>query len=163
MDENNMNQGFDPQKGYGQTPPDQGRPVPGPGQPQQGGFQQQNYQQGYPQQNFQQGYQQQNYQQGYNYVPQSKQGNSPGFIPLILLSVLQILCCNTITGIIAIILTFVADGAYRSGDIKGYESKKKIAIIVIIAGFVLTILLSIFTIAAGVSEIPEVADLVNGL
>ena len=166
MDENNMNQGNYQQPDPGQpvqnyVQPQQGNPQQGfqqQGNPQQG-YQQQGYQQGYPQQ----GYQQQGYQQGYNNGPQGKPGNSPAFVTLILLAILETCCCNTITGVIAIILTFIADSSYKSGDMQGYESKKKITIIVLIVGVVLSILMSIITLALGIADINDITDLTNGL
>ena len=135
MDENNMDQGYYQQTGYQQ-------PVQDYGQSQQG------YQQGYN-------------QPGYNNAPQGKQGNSPAFTTLILLAVLQTCCCNTVTGVIAIILTFLADNAYKSGDFAGYESKRKIVIIVLIAGVVLTILMSIFSLVCGIADISDVMDMIE--
>lgn len=151
MDENNMNQG-----NYQQ--PDPGQPVQNYVQPQQG-----NPQQGFQQQGYQQGFQQQGYQQGYNNGPQGKPGNSPAFVTLIVLAILETCCCNTITGVIAIILTFIADSSYKSGDMQGYESKKKITIIVLIVGVVLSILMSIITLALGIADINDITDLTNGL
>ena len=82
---------------------------------------------------------------------------------LILLAILETCCCNTITGVIAIILTFIADSSYSSGDLQGYESKKKITIIVLIVGVVLSILMSIITLALGIADINDITDLTNGL
>ena len=171
MDENNMNQGNYQQPDPGQpvqnyVQPQQGNPQQGfqqQGNPQQGYPQQGNLQQGYQQQGYQQGYQQQGYQQGYNNGPQGKPGNSPAFVTLILLAILETCCCNTITGVIAIILTFIADSSYSSGDLQGYESKKKITIIVLIVGVVLSILMSIITLALGIADINDITDLTNGL
>ena len=98
--------------------------------------------QGYTQQ---QQYQQQQYQQPQYQQPQYQQpvGNAPSFVTILVLAILQTCCCNTITGITAIILILVANGAYKSGNIDDYESKKKAATIVLIVGVILSIVISI--------------------
>ncbi len=151
MDENNYYQG----QGYDQ----QGYQQPGYGQPQQGYQQQgydQGYQQGYQQQGYQQGYQQQGYQQnGYYSAPQRPQGNggnAPAFMTLLVLAILETCCCNTITGVIAIIFAIIANNSYKSGDIEDYESKKKIATIVLIVGVVLYVVIMIFAFATGLAS-----------
>ncbi len=102
----------------------------------------------------QQGYQQSDYNNGSRKKPE----RSPSFTKLLVFSILQALCCNTITGIIALVLTFTADSAYKSGDIEGYESKKKIAIIVLIVGVVLALLIGVITVVAGIFDVQELVN-----
>lgn len=54
-------------------------------------------------------------------------GDAPGFIKYLVLSILETLCCSWIPGVIGIIFTVLFNSAYKSGNIADYESKKKIA------------------------------------
>ena len=59
------------------------------------------------------------------------------------LSIAEMLCCFQITGIIGIVLSILANTAYKNGDYEDYASKAKITKIVLIVGLVLGLLANI--------------------
>ena len=105
--------------------------------PQNGGYQQTN--RTYQQPN--QAYYQQN--QMYNgYQQPYYQGNTQELPPFnhalyLILSILEILCINTICGVIGLIFAEKANTAYLNRDLNGYLNAKKISKIALIIGAVL--------------------------
>lgn len=74
----------------------------------------------------QQGY---NPQQGYNTNGMNNMsgGSAPDFTKTLILSIVQMLCCCQITGIIALIFTIIANSAFKSGNMNEYYTKQKSA------------------------------------
>lgn len=62
---------------------------------------------------------------------------TPNFVLFLTLSIVQLVCCSPITGVIALVFTCVGDSAYKAGNNEDSESKMKVAKISIIVGFVL--------------------------
>lgn len=61
-------------------------------------------------------------------------GETPGFVKYLILSILETLCCCQIAGIIGIVFTVLFNSAYKSGNIADFESKQKIAKVVLLIG-----------------------------
>ncbi len=73
------------------------------------------------------------------YNPQPNQNQSPpNYSSLLTFSILELICCNQIFGILGLVFTTLADSAYKSGNYAEYESKSKLAKIMLIIGFALT-------------------------
>lgn len=74
---------------------------------------------------------------GYNGVTPS----APNFTMYLILSIAELLCCSFITGIIALILTIMANSAYKIGNMIDYQSKMKISKILLIVGLCIGIIM----------------------
>ena len=75
------------------------------------------------------------------YAPAPK---NPAFVTWLTLSILQLLCCNQITGIISLIFTILADSDFKRGMMTEYNSKMKGAKIATIIGIIIGVLLYAF-------------------
>lgn len=78
-----------------------------------------------------------------NPIPTPTNGNHPKFTTMLVLSILMTCCCNTIPGIIAIILTCVANSSYKNGMVEDADGKMRGASIALIVGLALTIVIMI--------------------
>ncbi|MDE7365782.1 MAG: CD225/dispanin family protein [Lachnospiraceae bacterium] len=70
-------------------------------------------------------------------VPENKFGLMLG------LSIAELVCCFPICGIIGIILTVLANNAYKEGDYTSYEEKAKQVKITLIIGLVIGLIMNI--------------------
>lgn len=70
-------------------------------------------------------------------VPENKFGLMLG------LSIAELVCCFPICGIIGIILTVLANNAYKEGDYTSYEEKAKQVKITLIIGLVIGLIINI--------------------
>lgn len=90
-----------------------------------------------------------------NNIPANNTGNAPAFVTLLVLSIIQTCCCcNLITGILALVFTFLANSSYKEGNDEKYEFNKKVAIISLCVGLGLTILWSILSTMGAFTSIP---------
>lgn len=78
---------------------------------------------------------------GVNMAPKN-----PLFTKWLIISILQFLCCNNITGLISLILTIIADSDFKKGMMAEYESKMKGAKIATIIGLITGLLIYLFVI-----------------
>lgn len=70
----------------------------------------------------------------YNYnTPQQ----NPVFTKYLVLSILEMICCCQITGVIALVLTILANSDFKAGNFVGFESKTKSAKTTLIVGLVI--------------------------
>lgn len=79
----------------------------------------------------------------YQGQPQMPQGDMPQHGLYMTLSILELLFCNLITGILGLVFTNEANSAYRTGDIATSESKKKSAKMSLIIGAVISAVIAI--------------------
>lgn len=63
------------------------------------------------------------------------------YIPWLIAGIVQLMCCNQITGIITILFSFLANEDYTKGSINEYKSKIKCAKIATIIGVILSALI----------------------
>lgn len=73
-------------------------------------------------------------------------GNHPKFATMLTLSILMTCCCNTVPGVVAIVLTCVANSSYKQGMMVDADSKMRGASIALIVGLGLFALSMIFLI-----------------
>ena len=99
------------------------------------------------------------YQQGgYSGGPTNQ--NHPSFTKYMVLSILMLLCCNQICGVIALIMAVIGNGNYKKG--MPYEGNFKAAKILLIVGLVLGIVLSIVALLMGVAgSLPLIQELMD--
>lgn len=107
-------------------------------------------------------YSKQTYDNQANYTNQTAQTNynsnnfvnnyiKNNYIPWLIAGIVQLMCCNQITGIITIMLSFLANEDYIKGRIDDYKSKIKCAKIATIIGVILSVLIYVFIILCYVS------------
>ena len=68
---------------------------------------------------------------------------NPSLTTWLIISILQIFCCNNITGIISLIFTILADSDFKKGLIAEYDSKMKAAKIATIVGVISGVIIAI--------------------
>lgn len=73
---------------------------------------------------------------GMGQMPQMNTQSTPGFTKYLILSILQMLCCCQITGIIALVFTILANSAFKIGNLAEYQSKIKGAKTTLIVGLI---------------------------
>ncbi|MBQ9443367.1 MAG: CD225/dispanin family protein [Lachnospiraceae bacterium] len=78
-----------------------------------------------------------------NPTPPPAYGNHPKFATMLTLSILMTCCCNTIPGVVAIVLTCLANSAYKQGMVTDADSKMRGASIALIVGIALFALIMI--------------------
>lgn len=61
----------------------------------------------------------------------------------LIIGIIQLLCCNQITGIITLMFSFSADEAYKKGNINSYKLNIKYAKITTIIGIVVGVIVGI--------------------
>ena len=71
------------------------------------------------------------------------QGSTPGFAKYLTFSILEILCCSWIPGVIALVFIILFNTAYRRNDMAEYESKKKAAKITLWIGLIVGIVINV--------------------
>lgn len=69
------------------------------------------------------------------------QADAPWFIMWLVISIVQALTCNTLTGIISVVLIVLGNQDYKNGLVAKAEQKKKIAMIVTIIGVILSVII----------------------
>lgn len=79
-----------------------------------------------------------------NPAPQINPQSAPEFTKYLVLSIIQLLCCNQITGIVALVFTILANSAFKIGNILDYQSKIKGAKTTLLIGWIVGILLYVF-------------------
>lgn len=67
------------------------------------------------------------YNNGMNHTPNMNPQSAPEFTKNLTLSIVQLLCCNQITGVLAIIFTVLANSAFKMGNMIDYQSKNNAA------------------------------------
>ena len=76
--------------------------------------------------------------QGMNQMPNMNQQSAPEFTKYLILSIIQLLCCNQITGVIAIVFTVLANSAFKVGSMIDYQSKTKAAKTTLTVGWIIS-------------------------
>lgn len=66
--------------------------------------------------------------------------SAPWFITWMIISIVQLLMCNVISGAITLVLVLLGDVDYKQGKIAEAEHKKKIATIATIIGVIVTVI-----------------------
>lgn len=85
-----------------------------------------------------------NFNNQFNYGADTQNnGETPGFVKYLILSILETLCCSWIPGVIGIIFTVLFNSAYKSGNIADYKSKKKIAKVALWIGLALGLVVNL--------------------
>ena len=69
-----------------------------------------------------------------NPTPPPAYGNHPKFGTMLTLSILMTCCCSTVPGVVAIVLTCVANSSFKQGMIDDADSKMRGASIALIVG-----------------------------
>ena len=82
------------------------------------------------------------YNQGMNQMPQS----TPEFTKYLILSIIQLLCCCQITGIIALVFTILANSSFKIGNLVDYQSKIQSAKTVLTVGWIVAAVIYIIVI-----------------
>ena len=82
------------------------------------------------------------YNQGMNQMTQS----TPEFTKYLILSIIQLLCCCQITGIIALVFTILANSSFKIGNLVDYQSKIKSAKTVLTVGWIVAAVIYIIVI-----------------
>ena len=90
-----------------------------------------------------------NFNQEQNNMHTNPQNNNiavdhPKFVYTLVFSILMLLCCNQIGGIIALIFSIMGNSEWKSGRFEESEKNFKYARIALIAGILLTIAIIIF-------------------
>ncbi len=97
-----------------------------------------------PNNQYQQSYNgQQGYRGGAEFIPggPGTGNNHPQFVTYLVLSILSCCCCNGIFGLIALIITFIGNNNFKTGQ--PYEGNFKTAKIILIIGLVVGVLVNI--------------------
>ena len=81
------------------------------------------------------------------YTPQQ---SNPTFTKYLILSILELICCCPITGIIALVFTIMANSAFNSSNMNTYNQYTKYSKVSLIVGVVLAILSFVFAMLSGV-------------
>ena len=79
--------------------------------------------------------------------------NAPEYGKNLGLSIFQMICCCQVTGLIALVVTLIANSDYRAGKMDDYESKMKNANIALIAGWIIGAIVTIATIVLQIMSI----------
>lgn len=79
--------------------------------------------------------------------------NAPEYGKNLGLSIFQMICCCQVTGLIALVVTLIANSDYRTGKMDDYEKKMKNANIALIAGRIIGAIATITTIVLQVIAI----------
>lgn len=87
----------------------------------------------------------------------------PSLTPYIVCSIVQLLCCNSITGVIALVFSLIARDKFSSGDTASGSDYMKYAKWTLIIGFILAAIIWILAICyivfiVGVSAVAAFAD-----
>lgn len=82
------------------------------------------------------------YNQGMNQMPQS----ATEFTKYLVLSIIQLLCCCQITGIIALVFTILANSSFKVGNLMDYQSKIKSAKTTLTVGWIVAAVIYIIVI-----------------
>lgn len=82
-----------------------------------------------------------NYNQQMNQPLQNPK--APWFVTYLILSILELFCCNQITGVIALVFIIMGNSAYQAGQMLDAENKRKTAKLSLIIGLILGILIYI--------------------
>ena len=102
---------------------------------------------------------QQHNNQQVNLMKENNKGEAPGFILYLVLAIIQLLCCNQMTGVITLIYAIIAESDYSNGRIDECKSKLKVCKIATIIGMVLGILIYAFIFFVyGIAIIAEIAS-----
>lgn len=90
---------------------------------------------------------------------QCQQQPNPTFTKDLVFSIIQLLCCNQITGVISLVFVILANSAFRVGNVADYQAKTKAAKVSRIIGWILGVLIYIFVIAVyGLVIVAAIAD-----
>lgn len=89
---------------------------------------------------------------GYQTQQPMNNGKVPKFVMWLVFGIIQVLCCNQITGVLTIVFDCLARNAYKAGNFADYYSKLKVCkiatIIGVIIGIVVNIVVIIYTTTA---------------
>lgn len=66
---------------------------------------------------------------------------APWFTTYLVLSILELLCCNMVTGIIALVFAIMSSSAYQIGQYIDAENKRKAAKLSLIIGLIIGVVL----------------------
>lgn len=86
------------------------------------------------------------YNQGMNQMPQMNPQSTPEFTKCLVLSIIQMLCCCQITGIIALVFTILANSAFKIGNFADYQAKIKGAKTTLTVGWIVAAVIYIIVI-----------------
>ena len=74
---------------------------------------------------------------------QYQQPVNPTFVKDLILSIVQLLCCCQITGILSLVFVIMANGDFKQGNMMGYQAGTKRAKTTRIVGWILGAVVSI--------------------
>lgn len=74
---------------------------------------------------------------------QSYNASPPWFTTWMVISIVEMLMCNLLSGTITLVLILLGDSDYKQGKIAEAESKKKIATVVTIVGAIFSVIIYI--------------------
>ena len=82
--------------------------------------------------------------------------SAPGFTKWLIISIMQMMCCNQLTGIICLILVLMSDSDFKRGMFADYQGKMKTVKILTAIGVIFTfVILALYMILVGFSIIAE--------
>lgn len=83
------------------------------------------------------------------YNKPSNSDKNPKFTQYLIFSIIELVCVNQICGIIALILTCMADSDFKSGNMDSYDQKMSYAKIALIVGLALLVVVIPFVFCVG--------------
>lgn len=81
-----------------------------------------------------------NFNQDINQMSNMSKQSTPEFTKYLVLSIVQMMCCCQITGIIALVFTILSNSAFKIGNIEDYQSKIKAAKTTLIVGCIIGVI-----------------------
>lgn len=75
-----------------------------------------------------------------------KSADKPSLTPYIVLSIVQIMCCSTVTGVIALVFALISNDKFDKGDVNSGTSFLNYSKWTLIIGFAFTAILVLFII-----------------
>ena len=82
--------------------------------------------------------------------------SAPGFTKWLIISILQMMCCNQLTGIICLVMVLMADSDFKRGIMADYQGKMKTVKILTAIGVIFSfIIIVLYMILIGFSIIAE--------
>ena len=79
----------------------------------------------------------------YGYQPNMPVGSAPEFTKYLILSILEMVCCCQITGIIGIVFVVMANSAFKMGNMMDYQVKIKNVKTTLLVGLIIGIICNI--------------------
>lgn len=87
---------------------------------------------------------------------QAPKTSAPGFTKWLIISIMQMMCCNQLTGIVCLILVLIADSDFKRGMFADYQGKMKTVKILTAIGVIFTfVILALYMVLVGFSIIAE--------